>query len=202
MSFLFPNKKDFEKQLVLCLNCAELKEKNLKRLNEQIAQLERGKTDLIIEELKRKKANHLERVSKIIKKIEACQNSSLISQVLFEKQKEKEHWEKRKIWETLKIGDGYSTQMCGCGCLVGYAPKKGREYGTKKFVSAKQNQKFLRDKREKEEQREFMESKKVEIKVIGQSKVARSLGHNDATIPERKDGLKEFEEAEKDAGER
>lgn len=190
-------KPSLESQRVLCLNCRDLREKNILRLSAQITQLEKGEAALVLEELKRKKAHYLEIVSKITKKIEICQDKNLLKRILFEKTIEKEKWEKRKIWETLKIGETYSTQMCGCGCLVGYAPKKDRPYGTKRFVSAKQNESYLKRKREKELLKEFMESKKIDVAVIGKSKLARTLGHNNSEPPKKTIDVEYYEEAEK-----
>ena len=170
-------------------------------MNAQLEQLAKGDNALLLGELNRKKNKLQEQLSKVQKQIERAQDKTKLPELIEAKKAEKFKWENRRIWETLKIEKDYSTTLCGCGCVIAYAAKK-RElgvYGTKKFISAKQNAEFLKAKREKQRLSESLKQNNISEKTLGRSKVARSLGHNDARIPEKTMELKKYEEAEHNA---
>ena len=197
MVAIFPweRKVELERQRVLCLNCSDLKEKNLKRLEAQLEQLAKGDNTLLLQELAKKRDNFQEKIFRIQKMIAFAQDKTQTEKLIAMKRKEKDKWERRRIWETLKIGNDYSTTLCGCGCAVSWASRHDRPYGTKKFISAKRNEQFLKKKREKQKLVEGLRAKGIDVKILKQSKVARSLDHHNHAAAKSPD-IEKFQEME------
>ena len=202
LNFFENERTHLEKQRVLCLNCSTLREQNLARLDAQLAQLERGENTLLLEELNKKKIELQQKLSRFQALIAFSQDKANIRKVIENKQRERARWEARKIWETLKITNEYSSLLCGCGCTLGFPARKDRAYGTRKFISAKQNELYWKKKKEKEELVNGLAEKGIDVKVLGKSKVARSLGHNDTSAPEKTKEIEIYEESEKNRNEK
>jgi hypothetical protein len=192
----FDKKKYMEMQTVYCLNCIEIRDKAIKRIRPQIDELKNGEHELILKQLQSEKIRAEEKLNALQNKITKIKNKDY-QHAITELEKELYQAEKRKILRTLRIEKEYSTEMCGCGCDIGYNPKPNRNYGLRKFIRAEDHQKNFKEKMEKQELMDEMKKKGIDIKVVHKSKTGRTMAdtsHEDDEITKLKINAKEMVE--------
>ncbi len=185
---LLDDKAYLESQTVICLNCLEKKNATIKRITPQLTELKQGENALILKQLKSEKIALEEKLSALnnkINKITTRDHAKIIKELEDELHKA----EKRKVKRTLHIEKEYSSELCGCGCDLGYNPKPNRPYGLRKFISAEDHQKNFKQKMEKQELMDEMKKKGIDINVVHKSKVGRTMAdmsHEDDEITKLK----------------